>query len=136
MHGAVRPTRDIDITPAATADNLARLIAALHDLHAGIRVNDLPDGLPFDTSPDALRGMKMLNLRTGHGDLDLTFAPAGFLGGYDDLVGQADQHVIAGITVLVATIEDIIASKTEAGRQKDLLARPELHKLAADARRR
>jgi len=35
----------------------------IHQLHAGIRVNDVPDGLPFDTSAEALRGQKMLNLR-------------------------------------------------------------------------
>lgn len=51
LHGAVRPTRDIDVAPATTADNLTRLIAALRDLHAGVRVDELPEGLPFDTNP-------------------------------------------------------------------------------------
>lgn len=133
LHGAVRPTRDIDVTPATTADNLARLVAAMRDLQAGIRVDELPDGLPFDTSAEALRGVNMLNLRTVHGDLDLTFKLAGFPAGYDDLIGQASRHLVAGITVQVAALEDIISSKTEAGRQKDLLALPELRRLAADA---
>lgn len=131
LHGAVRPTRDIDVAPATTADNLTRLIAALRDLHAGVRVDELPEGLPFDTNPDALRDMKMLNLRTAHGDLDLTFTPAGFPAGYDDLIGQATQHLVAGLTIRVAALADIIASKTEAGRQKDLFALPELHTLLA-----
>ena len=131
--GAVRPTRDIDVAPATTADNLDRLVAALRDMHAGIRVDEFPEGLPFDTSPEALRGMKMLNLRTVHGDLDLTFTPAGFPSGYDDLIGQASQHLVAGLTIRVAALTDIIASKTEAGRQKDLLALPELRQLVADS---
>lgn len=75
--------------------------------------------------------MKMLNLRTAHGDLDLTFTPAGFPAGYDDLIGQSTQHLVAGLTVRVAALADIIASKTEAGRQKDLFALPELHTLLA-----
>jgi hypothetical protein len=131
IHGAVRPTKDIDVTPATTHENLARLAAALRELGAGIRVDELPEGLPFDTSAEALRGMKMLNLRTPHGDMDLTFSPAGFPAGYDDLIGQASPHFIEGITVQIASLADIITSKTEAGRQKDLLALPELRELAA-----
>lgn len=75
--------------------------------------------------------MKMLNLRTPHGDIDLTFVPAGFPAGYDDLIAQASPHVIDGVTVQIASLADIITSKSEAGRQKDLLALPELRQLAA-----
>ncbi|MDP9092559.1 MAG: hypothetical protein M3N95_06335 [Actinomycetota bacterium] len=132
LYGARRPTTDVDVAPATTEDNLTRLVAALRELQAGIRVNDVPDGLPFDTSADALRGMKMLNLRTPHGDMDLTFSPAGFPAGYDDLIGHARPHLVDGVTVQVAALNDIITSKTAAGRQKDLQALPELRRLAAD----
>lgn len=131
LHGAVRPTRDIDVTPATSAENLIQLAAALSDLHAGIRVDGFPDGLPFATSAEALRGVEMLNLRTSHGDLDLAFTPAGFPAGYDDLIARAGRHQVSGLTVRVAALADIITSKTQAGRQKDLLALPELHTLAA-----
>ena len=93
LHGAVRPTKDIDVAPATTTENLMRLVAALRELNAGIRVDELPDGLPFDTSAEALKGMTMLNLRTSFGDLDLTFSPAGFPGGYADLIGRAGEFV-------------------------------------------
>jgi hypothetical protein len=53
--------------------------------------------------------------------------------GYDELIVHARSHLIAGITVRVAALSDIIVSKTEAARQKDLLALPELRTLAADA---
>lgn len=43
---------------------------------AGIRVNDVSEPIPFNTSAEALRGIRMLNLRTPHGDFDLTFEPA------------------------------------------------------------
>jgi hypothetical protein len=51
VHGAVRPTKDIDVAPATTMENLTRLAAALRELKAGIRVDELPEGLPFDTTP-------------------------------------------------------------------------------------
>ena len=58
QHGASRPTEDIDITPADDPENLARLAAALRDLDARIRVTDLPEGIPFDTSAEALSGKR------------------------------------------------------------------------------
>ncbi len=93
VHGAVRPTKDIDVAPAMTTENLTRLVAALRELDAGIRVDEMPDGLPFDTSAEALKGMKMLNLRTRFGDLDLTFSLAGLPGGYADLIDRAGEFV-------------------------------------------
>lgn len=132
LHGARRPTTDV--TPATTVDNLERLSAALRELKAGIRVNDLAEGLPFNTSADALLGMKALNLRTPHGDLDLTFSPAGFSGGYAELTPAAESRTVGGVTIRVAALADIIYSKTEASRVKDLEALPELHQLAGPRR--
>src|ERR1700749_2211232 len=40
-------TRDIDLTPDASQENLARLSQALTDLGARIRTEAVPDGLPF-----------------------------------------------------------------------------------------
>src|ERR1017187_5058134 len=42
---AVPPTRDIDFTPRATAENLSRLSQALTDLDARIRTEGIPDGI-------------------------------------------------------------------------------------------
>src|ERR1700682_1017617 len=64
LYGARRPTYDIDITPSTTLENLHRLSAALRELGAGIRVDDLAEGLPFDCSAESLRGTQILNLRT------------------------------------------------------------------------
>ena len=125
QHGATRPIEDIDITPASDADNLARLAAALRDLDARIRVAEAPDGLPFDTSAEALRGVSMLNLRCSPGDFDISFTPAG-TDGYPDLIRSATARELDGITVKIASLDDIIRSKTAAGRPKDALALPEL----------
>lgn len=135
VHGAVRPTKDIDVAPATTTKNLTRLVAALQELNAGIRVDQMPDGLPFDTSAEALRRMKMLNLRTRFGDLDLTFSPAGFPGGYADLIDRAGEFVVDGLTIRVAALQDLITSKSAANRLKDQDALPELIRLARRADR-
>lgn len=134
VHGASRATKDIDVTPATTDENLERLASALRELRAGIRVDAMPEGLPFDTSAEALRGVRMLNLRSPHGDLDLTFQPAGFPNGYDDLIRNAKSARVGQVNVHLAALDDVIASKAEAGRPKDLEALPELYRLAGRIR--
>ena len=58
LYGSVRMTTDIDITPERSGDNLNRLATAIRELGGGVRVDDLEDGLPFDTSAEALAGVK------------------------------------------------------------------------------
>jgi hypothetical protein len=130
LHGARRPTYDVDITPSTTVENLHRLSEALRELGAGIRVDDLAEGLPFDCTAESLRGARILNLRTPAGDLDLTFVPAGFPEGYEGLVESAQAHTISGVTIKVAALNDVIKSKTAAARPKDLDALPELLRIA------
>ena len=130
MHGSTRPTRDVDVTPATTGENLDRLAAALRELDARIRTDAVPEGLPFSTSGEALAGRRMLNLQTRHGELDLTIRPAGFEGGYDELVTRSIRRSIGRIQVRVAALEDVIRSKEIAARDKDIGALPELYRLA------
>ena len=56
-----------------------------------------------------------------HGQLDLTFAPSGFPGGYGELAPRAERLTVAGtrIAVLVAALADIHKSKRAADRPKD-----------------
>ncbi len=77
LHGASRPTFDVDVTPERSHDNLERLATALTALSARIRVDGIDEGLPFSTDATALAGMAMLNLTTPHGDLDISMTPAG-----------------------------------------------------------
>ena len=132
LHGSGRPTVDGDLVPATDADDLGRLAAALRDLRARIRTSSDPEGLVFSTSAEALVGMKMLHLVTVHGELDLTFTPSGTTG-YDDLVRDAADHRVGAVTVAVASLDDVIRSRTAAARLKDLRALPELRALAARA---
>lgn len=129
LHGSVRRTVDVDVVPRTTLDNLERLTQALRELRARIRTDDDPAGLPFTTSAEALAGMSMLNLVTAHGELDLNFTPTG-TAGYEDLHTDATTFSVGRVQVQVASLADVIRSKTAAGRGKDLDALPELHRLA------
>jgi hypothetical protein len=129
LHGATRPTDDIDVTPRTTTENLDRLAAALRELGALIRTETVDGGLPFSVTGESLTGIRTLNLITPHGEMDLTFTPSG-TEGFDDLNRAATLHNVGTVQVRLASLADIIRSKTAAGRPKDNIALPELHRLA------
>ena len=132
LHGDVGVTVDIDIAPANDADNLDCLAAALRALDARIRTDDAPQGLPFDCSAGFLRNLgpdAILNLTTRAGALDVSFTPAG-TGGYQDLRRDAvAMDAAEGVTILVASLADVIRSKSAADREKDRRALPRLQEL-------
>jgi hypothetical protein len=135
LHGSPLPTRDADICPAQDAANLATLAVALRDMGARIRTEDAPEGLPFACDAAFLRQMKLLNLTTRLGDLDLSFEPAG-TGGYDQLAPRSVRYDLGeGLLVPVAALEDIIHSKETADREKDRQALPTLRRLLQKTRR-
>lgn len=129
VRGSPLPTADIDIVPQRGEENLVRLARALARLEAKLRT----DGGPVETQLDAgfLAAMPlMLNLTTRHGDLDLTFRPAGPLEGHADWErGASDVEIAEGLRVRIAALDDVIASKRAAGRAKDLAALPYLESL-------
>lgn len=77
VHGSTRRTRDVDVVPATDEDNLSRLVDALRELGVRIRTESDPDGLPFATSVQALRDMRLLNLVTRLG-VGPHFHPIGY----------------------------------------------------------
>jgi hypothetical protein len=119
-------TRDVDITPATDQANLQRLAAALEELHAAIRLPAGEPPLPLPADPRLLARAEILNLVTDAGDLDITNRPDG-TGGYEDLErGARRQPLGEGLDVAIASLQDIIRSKTAAGRAKDFAALPQL----------
>jgi len=123
LHGSTATTNDADLCPSRDAGNLSRLAAALRSLEAVIRTDAEPDGLAFDCSPEFLASVDLVNLRTRAGDLDIAFRPAG-TGGYDDLIARAATFEIDGVAIRVASLDDIIRSKTAADRPKDRAVLP------------
>ena len=125
-HGRRYVTEDIDLTPDTEADNLQRLADALNELDCRLVTDPADPGswvpLPADYfTPRSLLAASVWNLATRHGLLDLSFRPTGFPGGYADLVVSATTMPAAGtsISVLVASLDDVHASKRAADRPKD-----------------
>jgi hypothetical protein len=134
LHGSPLPTRDADICPAADDANLESLAGALREMQARIRVADNAEGLAFACDAAFLRQMKLLNLTTRFGDLDISFEPSG-TAGYAELAPRSVAFDLSeDLIVPVAALEDIVRSKEAANREKDRQALPTLRLLLAKAR--
>lgn len=104
-HGHVRTTQDADLFPAPDADNIRRLAAALSALGAGPLTADA-----FAAS--------VLVLDTDAGGVDVHRQPPG-AGRYADLRARALVVEVAGVSVAVAGLDDLIAMKRASGRPID-----------------
>ena len=121
-------TRDIDFTPEASQENLARLSRALTDLGARIRTEAAPDGLPFSHDASSLAAAEVWSLVCSDGEFDISFHPSGFAGGYAELAINAHRLRVGDVEVVVADLADVIRSKESAGRPKDLRVLPLLYR--------
>jgi hypothetical protein len=121
-------TRDIDLTPEASQENLARLSSALKELDARIRTEAVPDGLPFSHDATSLAAAEVWNLTCPDGEFAISFHPSGFEGGYAQLAVNAHRLRVGDVEVIVADLADVIRSKESAGRPKDLRVLPLLYR--------
>ncbi len=134
LYGSPLVTTDIDVCPALDEPNLTALAAALVQMDARIRTQDAPEGLAFACDATFLRQMRMVNLTTRFGDIDVAFEPSGTRG-YEDLRGRAVHIELRdGVSTHIAALEDIIRSKEAANREKDRLALPTLRLLLQNIR--
>lgn len=123
LHGSSTLTHDLDIAFAPARENLERLGAVLVGL--GARLRGVAEDLPFVPDAATLRHIDLLTLVTSEGPLDIMRAPSG-APSYAILRRRAERHDLGGFEILVASIEDLIAMKLDAGRKKDLAAVEEL----------
>ncbi len=123
--GSPTLTRDLDICYDRAPTNLRRLASALIELGATLR--GAPAGLPFRLDARTLARGDAFTFSTGLGPLDVMGEPAG-TAGYEELARTAVRSGIGGVTVLSASIDDLVRMKRAAGRTKD---RIELEVLAA-----
>jgi predicted nucleotidyltransferase len=117
-HGSTSLTDDLDICFARDRDNLRALAEVLEEIVAVRR------GLPVDTPPmpplDArtLLAGSLFTLSTRFGDFDLLANPdPGF--DFTTLLSGAVPASTAGVRVLAASLDDLMAMKRAAGRPKD-----------------
>jgi hypothetical protein len=132
LHGAERLTRDLDVCPEWGEDNFVRLAAALDELDARLRLP--PDMGDFEIPPDArlLRRTATTHWRTRAGDVDVMLSIPDKRGRrmeFPELASRSIELKLADAEILVAALEDIIASKEHADREKDREALPELRRL-------
>jgi hypothetical protein len=118
VQASPRFTRDLDICYATDEANLARLGSLLVSIHA--RLRGIDDDLPFVPHARTLRRAQMLTLTTREGDLDLLVDPPGSPG-YPALRRRADLIDLAGASVRIASVEDLISMKRAAGRPQDAI---------------
>ena len=121
-------TSDIDLTPDSSVKNLTRLSTALTELGARIRTDDVDEELPFDHDGRSLAASSAWNLICPYGEFDISLAPSGIAGGYEELAVRAHRMRVDTIDVMVADLSDVIRSKEAAGRPKDLQVLPILYR--------
>jgi hypothetical protein len=140
LHGARRQTYDIDFVPSATEANDDRLASALRELGARLRVAGLTDEearqLPVTIDAATLRAFGSTTWTTDAGPLDVLreLPVTGARRTFDELRQRCTDVSVDGIVIHLASLDDIIDSKTHADRPKDHDALPELHRLRATAR--
>lgn len=124
-HGHVRPSKDVDIVPSSSHENLARLAGALVEAEAvDAEVSDFePDELPMlATRVEDLAQGGNFRLLTSLGDLDVFQWVSGIEA--DDLYAELYPHaltgIVEGIPVQVCGLEHLRAMKRAAGRPQDL----------------
>lgn len=122
-HSAARATKDLDIVPEPSRANLERLLSALEELEAA------PDALA-DFHPEEILELSLENLelggnwilRTRYGRLDVMQYVEG-VRAYSQLRAGAVQPDIEMLDqpTSFAGLDDLIAMKTAAGRDQDLI---------------
>ena len=118
LHGSPSVTNDTDVCCQRAPATLERLAAALRRLHAALRGAD--GDVPFQLDAKTLAAGDHFTLSTDAGNLDILGTPAG-VDGFDALEREAKVFTIDGLTVAVASIDDLISMKRAAGRPKDLI---------------
>lgn len=118
LHGSPTVTNDLDVCYERSPDNLERLAAALQDLGATLR--GVEEEVPFRLDAATLAAGDHFTFATDAGNLDVLGSPAG-VEGFAALARSARRFEVDGLTLAVASIDDLIAMKRAAGRPKDLI---------------
>jgi hypothetical protein len=129
--GSARATFDIDIAYARDDDNLERLAAALREVDAKLR--GAPADLPFLLDSETLKRGSNFTFATRFGPLDILGDPAG-APAYRELRAAATPVEIRGVTILVASIDHMIAMKEASRRPHDLVVAAELRAISDELR--
>ena len=123
LQGAPITTRDLDVCYRRTPANITRLVSALAPLNP--RPRGFPPDLPFFFDERSIQLGSNFTLEIGDESLDLLGVMSA-IGGYEEIISQAEEKTVAGHKVKVLPLALLIATKQAAGRPKDLAVIPEL----------
>jgi hypothetical protein len=123
LQGSTLTTRDLDICYRRTPENIARLVAALAPLNP--RPRGFPPGLPFAFDERTIQLGSNFTLEVGPEALDL-LGEMSAIGGYEQVIGTAVEVSVGKYVAKALALEQLILTKTAAGRPKDLAAVSEL----------
>jgi len=121
--GSARDTFDLDICPATDQANLQSLSRALAELEA--RLRGVQDAVPFVPDDRTLTHVEVLTLETDYGHLDVLMRLTG-CPPYERLRKHAQRMDLGSFSVMVASIDDLVAMKEAAGCGKDAIVVDEL----------
>lgn len=116
IHGGTRITHDADLAIAFDLENRRRMVAALAPLHP--RPQRLAVGAAWEWDEKCLRAPWSI-FQTDAGRVDLIVRLPGIKDGFEGLYARSEIRETRGIAVRIASIEDLLAMKGEAGRDKD-----------------
>lgn len=123
VHGSPRATYDLDICAPMDHATCVEIVTAVSDLHPKFRTRpDLPVVTPENLN---LIGLKKLYLRTDTIMLDVLGDVAG-VGDFSDCDRESEWIDFRGLSCRILKLDALIRAKRAAGRNKDLVALPEL----------
>jgi hypothetical protein len=128
LQGAPAVTFDLDVLYARDSTNVAHVLAALRELDA-----------VFRTDERRLRPNDSHLRSPGHKLLMTKFGVVDFLGAlderpYEELLDKTLTLEVGNLSIRVLTLEELIAVKARAGRDKDLAVLPLLRATLARSR--
>jgi hypothetical protein len=121
LQGVPIVTRDLDLCYHRTPVNISRLATALAPFKP--RLRGLPPDLPSLFDEHYLQQGTNVTLLLGNEEVDLLAEMSG-IGGYEQIIGQAEEMTVGATVVKVLSLVQLIATKEAAARAKDLAVVP------------
>ncbi len=128
LHGGRRTTFDLDVVPRLSSQSWDKTIRAVWKAGGRPRI---PESLDRISDVENVRrwmdekGMRALTFRSADGVMEIDFLVQESHR-FDQLLQRAELITVDGVQYAVASIDDLIAMKREAGRPQDLVDIAEL----------